>query len=432
MSRRKTTAENLLISRIIADGDLTLPLDASLGSRYFGDPAAMEAWIWINSYRSEYAVVPDLAAFRRRFPTFDIDLTPTEPMVALIDEVFANYKKRLATEGLAEAVEHFQATNDVDTTLPVLQTMMSTIAADTSRSDVQLATNVLGPLVVKYVNAEENEMPGIPTGFKLIDDALGGLQDEQLVTIIGLPKRMKSSYLLAMAMNAMHCGYRVGVVSFEMSNTEQQARWLSLGAGVPLTPMQRGLLSESQINRLHQYEQDITEGEGIGEIIFVHDVAGASTVSGLMAKNEQHRFDALFVDGLYLMEDEHGETKGSSQALTNITRGVKRFAQVAKIPIVCTTQALASRTSRARGIEMESIAYTSSFAQDSDVLIGIDRLDMQQPVSKLKVVAARNALGVECEVAIDYAKGVIEDRGYVTSDFGKGSGGMPEYGDDDL
>lgn len=428
---RKTHAENLLISRILVDQDLTTPLDANLASRYFGSETAREAWEWILAYRAQYATVPDMDVFRRRYPAFEIDLAPREPMVALIDEIYANYKKRITTEGLASAVEHFQQTNDVDETLPIIQEFISIIHADTARSDIQLATDIIGKLVVKYITAEENHMPGIPTGFKLIDDALGGLMDEQLVTIIGLPKRMKSSFLLWMGMTAMHAGYRVGIVSFEMSNTEQHGRWLSLGAGVPLTAMQRGLLTEVQQAKLYEYEAFITEEEGIGELIFIHDVNGASTIDGLAAKHEQHRFDLLLVDGMYLMEDQLGEPKGSSQALTNITRGAKRLAQNAKIPIVCTTQALASRTSRSRGIEMESIAYTSSFAQDSDVLIGIDRLDMKQPISKLKVVAARNALGVECEVAIDYGRGVVEDRGYVTSDFSGGTGGAPEYGDDD-
>jgi replicative DNA helicase len=431
---RKTTAENLLISRILVDGDITAPLDANISTKHFGAEEAQDAWDWILTYRAQYGVAPNVETFRRKYPNFPVQLAPTDPMGALIDEVFAKYKTRLTTDGLATAVEHFTKTNDVDSTLPIIQEFVSTLHADTSRADVQLATDIVGKLVVKYATAEENHMPGIPTGFKLIDEALGGLQDEQLVTIIGLPKRMKSSYLLAIGINAMHAGYRVGIVSFEMSNTEQQGRWLSLGAGVPLTPMQRGLLTPVQLDKLYQYEADLTETPGMGELIFIHDVNGASTVDGLAAKHEQHRFDLLLVDGMYLMEDQLGEAKGSSQALTNITRGTKKLAQVAKIPIVVTTQALASRTSRARGIEMESIAYTSSFAQDSDVLIGIDRLDMKQPISKLKVVAARNALGVECEVAIDYAKGAVEDRGYVTSDFSGSDavGGVPKYGDDDL
>jgi KaiC/GvpD/RAD55 family RecA-like ATPase len=426
---RKITAENLLISRILVDRDINTPVEEGIQARHFAAEETREAWIWISLYRSEYVAVPTVDTFRRQFPNFAIDQTPDDPMRALIDEVYGNYKKRLTSEGLIASITEYEETNDVDTTLAIITKFVHTIHSDTARSDVQLASDIVGKLVVQYVNAEENSMPGIPTGFDLIDEALGGLQDEQLITIIGLPKRMKSSYLLAMAANAMMYGARVGIVSFEMSNAEQQARWMSLGAHVNLTRMQRGLLTEHEQNKLYQFESDITETPGLGDMLFVHDVDRSSTVDGLVAQHEKYGFDVLFVDGVYLMDDSHGEPKGSSQALTNITRGLKRFAQNAKIPIVCTTQALFSRTSKARGIEMESIAYTSSFAQDSDVLIGIDRLDMELPVSKLKIIAARNALGMECEVAIDYEKGEVEDRGYVTSDFGQGSavGGI-EFG----
>ena len=40
------------------------------------------------------------------------------------------------------------------------------------------------------------------------------------------------------------------------------------------------------------------------------------------------------------MDDEQGEPKGSPQALTNITRSLKRLAQRFDIPIVGTTQVL--------------------------------------------------------------------------------------------
>jgi replicative DNA helicase len=425
---RRLNAEQLLISRILVDADLITPNDANLHARFFGSPGAADAWIWINQYRTEYGQVPTAEAFLRKHSGYQLDLSPDEPMGALIDEVFAGYKRRLVSEGLQAAVQGFSDTSDADAAMAVMQGVMSTVATDLSRSEIQVSTDIIGKLVVKYVNAEENHMPGIPTGFSMIDEALGGLQDEQLVTIVGLPKRMKSSYLLAMAMSAERNGYRAGVVSFEMSNTEQQARYLSLGAGVSLTRMQRGELTEAEIARLHEFEAMVTETDGWGSLVFIHDVGGADTVEGLVAKQEQHGFDVLFVDGLYLMTDSLGEPKGSSQALTNITRGVKRFAQVAKIPIVCTTQALHSRTTKARGVEMESIGYTSSFAQDSDVLIGIDRPDMQLPVAKLKVIAARNAMGMECEVSIDYTKGVISDHGPVSPEL---TAALRYGGDDD-
>lgn len=432
---RVTDCDLLLISRVLADGDLNTPLDAGLSSQFFGSVGAPEAWEWINKYRGEYGQVPSFDAFTRgfrfdKYEDFSLDLSVEDSMAALIDEVFSSYKHRVFREGLLEASELFDEGDDPDEALPVIQEMLSAIHRDTARSDIQISNGIVGDLVSRYVTMKENSMPGIPTGFKLIDETLGGFQKEQLITLVGLPKAMKSSYLLYMAMQATFHGRNVGLVSFEMSNAEQQARWLSLGAQVSLPRMQRGQLTDAEIERLHEFEALITETEGVGDLVFIHDVNNSDSVDGLIAKQEQHRFDALYVDGVYLMKDDLGEPKGSPQALTNITRKFKRFAQTARIPIACSTQALQSRTSRGSGVQMASVAYSSSFVQDSDVILGVDRNDMQSPVVRLKVVAARNAMGVENDVSIDYLTGKVSDRGVVTADDPRA--GITYGGDDEV
>jgi replicative DNA helicase len=101
----------------------------------------------------------------------------------------------------------------------------------------------------------------------------------------------------------------------------------------------------------------------------------------------------LFIDGVYLMDDENGERKGSPQALTNITRSLKRLAQQYDIPVVATTQVLSwklnNKTSRA--VSADAIGYTSSFAQDSDLLLGIERNPDIDNRAIIRVVHARSS-----------------------------------------
>jgi replicative DNA helicase len=407
--------EQLLISKIVEDGDVTQAIEANISDKFFASPKVAEAWNFIMGYWTKHRTVPSYDAFRRKYPGFGLADRVEEPLAALIDEVFDGYRYRVVRDNLLEAVQAFEGGADgTDTALVSVQKMLSEVSGDMARSDVQVSDDFIGPLVAKYIFAEENTMPGIPTGFSIIDEACGGLQPEQLLTLIGLPKRMKSSFLLWMAFRAQCDGHKVGLVSFEMSNAEQQARYLSLGAGVPLTAMQRGLLSETQHKKLWDFEEMVVD-ENFGKLVLIHDVNAAAKVTGITALQEKHAFDILFIDGVYLMDDDHGEPKGSSQALTNITRDLKRFAQKARIPVAVSTQALFSKVVKSKGVQMDSVGYSSSFAQDSDILLGIDRDDLSQPIAKLKVIAARNALGVECEVSIDYTKGTVTDRGLVAS-----------------
>jgi len=81
----------------------------------------------------------------------------------------------------------------------------------------------------------------------------------------------------------------------------------------------------------------------------------------------------VIVDGAYMMQSEDFRFEpGSAQAITSISRGLKRLAQSSKIPIVATTQA--SQTRSKGGLHMGSAMYSQSWAQDCDIMLGVERI----------------------------------------------------------
>ena len=134
------------------------------------------------------------------------------------------------------------------------------------------------------------------------------------------------------------------------------------------------------------------------------DISSLTTVSAIAGKVQQHKPDLLVVDGVYLMDDEQGEPKGSPQALTNITRSLKRLAQRFDIPIVGTTQVLSWKIGnrKSRQITAESIGYTSSFAQDSDLVVGVESDPDIENQAILRVVLARTAPKGEVRINWDW------------------------------
>ena len=135
------------------------------------------------------------------------------------------------------------------------------------------------------------------------------------------------------------------------------------------------------------------------------DVSSLTTVSAIAGKLQQHKPDVLFIDGVYLMDDENGEPKGSPQALTNITRSLKRLAQRFDIPIIGTTQVLGWKLGnrKSRQITADSIGYTSSFAQDSDLVVGVESDPDIEDQAILRVVLARTAPKGEVRIKWDWA-----------------------------
>jgi RecA-family ATPase len=127
-----------------------------------------------------------------------------------------------------------------------------------------------------------------------------------------------------------------------------------------------------------------------------------------VAKIEQLKPDIVFVDGVYLMFDQVTGESNTPQALTNITRGLKRVAQQTKLPLVITTQTLLWKM-RGGKVTADSIGYSSSFFQDSDVILGLEEVDDDDMRRNLKVVQSRNAGPADNLIVWDWEQGCFHD-----------------------
>jgi replicative DNA helicase len=111
------------------------------------------------------------------------------------------------------------------------------------------------------------------------------------------------------------------------------------------------------------------------------------------------------------MVDESTGESNTPQALTNITRNLKRLAQKQRIPIVITTQVLLWKMKK-RQVSADSIGYSSSFFQDSDVILGLQKQDEEDDTSReLRVVASRNCGPASTDLLWDWEEGKFEEYG---------------------
>jgi len=194
-----------------------------------------------------------------------------------------------------------------------------------------------------------------------------------------------------------------------MSVEEQQERIVSLLTGIDLNKILDGNYSNKEGEMikaaLHQYRD-------MEDFIISSDIMSATTVSGLQAKVIQYRPRILCVDGTYLMQDETGNDQGSPQALTQITRGLKRMAQ--RLPDLTVIQTTQSMTYRAKGgLNLGSIGYSQSFAQDSDGVFGTELVDEQvEGVSKLSILGQRSGKKGSIYLIADWEQGAMREVSY--------------------
>jgi len=321
-------------------------------------------------------------------------------------DTMVDFRRRLLTrQGLETAVEQLQDNNH-DAALLAMEATITKVNEQgiLGTHEIDLTKNT-EQRYKEYQALQNEEFLGIPTGFSKIDEATAGLQGGQLITIIAPPKTGKSQIALKMAVNVHMQGFIPMFQSFEMNNHEQQQRHDAMRANISHGRLRRGKLLPAEEDRYI----DILNKMETEPSFHLIDAVNGITVSALAAKIEQTKPDIVFVDGVYLMLDEVSGEMNTPQAITNVTRSLKRLAQRVNKPIIITTQTLLWKM-RAGKVTADSIGYSSSFFQDSDVILGLEPVEEDEDIRLLKIVASRNCGPSETALTWRWETGCFHDE----------------------
>jgi replicative DNA helicase len=377
-----------LISKAVRDRNIIPLIEARVTTDWWVNPDARDLWRWLIDHWGRYGEVPTPTSVLDEFPNFPL-LKVEDSLEYLLDR-FVSYRRYVHVEDMLQgAAEILSRTNDHEAAINIVERSLSEIHQEgvPGVSDLHLHRDPLRRFD-EYIEAEKiaGSLLGLTTGFVKIDEATAGLQAGQLVTVIAPPKTGKSQVLLQMGINMHTAGHNVLFQTFEMTNAECRDRHDAMRSKVSYNRMRRRALLEPEKNSYRDMLESMAEMENN---LTLSDSLTGITVSALAAKIEQHHPDVVMIDGVYLMMDEASGESNTPQALTSITRSLKRLAQRLNIPIVISTQTLLWKM-RGGKVTADSIGYSSSFFQDSDVILGLEEIDQEPEARLLKVVASRN------------------------------------------
>ena len=396
--------EYRLVSKVIAERHIIPVLERGIKDDWIIDDDLRRVWKFVREHYTTYREVPTIVAVKDNFPNFQI-LKVEDTMDYLIDKMVEFRRNSITRQGVTEVIQKMTQ-NDHDAALMEMGKVITLVndqgVIGTTHVDL---TRDPDKRWEEYENVQNSVLLGVPTGFEKIDEATAGLQGGQLITVIAPPKTGKSQIALQMAVNVHKAGMVPMFQSFEMNNHEQSQRHDSMRAHISNARLRRGKLQTTEEAR---YKKMLSYMEQAHPFHLVDAVNGL-TIDSLLAKAEQLNPDILFVDGVYLMLDQVTGEANTPQALTNITRGLKRVAQRLNIPIVITTQTLLWKMKGGK-VSADSIGYSSSFFQDSDVILGLEPVDGDESVRLLKVVQARNCPPSETSITWNWDTGCFHDE----------------------
>ena len=396
------------LARAVLDEDIITLIKERISPDFFTDDKYQRIFRYLVEHWQKYGTAPNLDVAHSGFPSQKWD-DPGQTIGYFIEGLRSRRKEVLLTDMLNDAAISLQEVDNPDKLnqiIGLLQGTLHQVRAETTSMKDENVVNQADAFERLMTERMENpgHLRGFSTGFPGIDHVTGGLQNENLVTIVGTPKTGKSSSLLYMALAVHRAGGVPLFVSFEMSFQEQMDRLASLLSGVSLTRIMNGQVTSAEKKAI---VRKLKIREAMRPFIISTDIMSATTVSGIQMKIQQYQPDVVFIDGTYLMDPETPSyDKGSPQALTEITRNLKRLAQLQNVPIVNTTQALLSRAKR--GLSLYSIGYSSSFAQDSDLILGTERPD-DEKLARFHVIASRSGPRKETWIAWDWDHGHVQE-----------------------
>jgi archaellum biogenesis ATPase FlaH len=385
--------EKAFVSKVIQDGLMTKEI-AETPTWFIQDPDYRSAFEYIIKYYSDIGSVPTLRVFKADCPKI---------VVVPVEEPWADLHKRLTNQYiravLDENLDKYNAAmdaNEVETAINFLGATLSKVHTAIPHSrDVDVTENSEERLA-RYQERRDNPgtLVGVPSGFPTIDRATQGFQPGQLVTITGLAKASKSTLAMAISMAIQEYGKRVLYITFEQTVEEQERRLDAYRAGFNDNKLNSGEITDEEWAAL---QEGVHRTEALPPMMISED---CNTVTAIGAKADSFQPDVIVIDGVYIMDDEEGQDRGSSFALANIISGLKKLAMRRLICIIAVTQSTPART-KGETLNNDSIMGSRAFVQYSNVVIGIERTD-DVGMRKMKILLSRSCAPCEIVLLFNY------------------------------
>lgn len=233
---------------------------------------------------------------------------------------------------------------------------------------------------------------GLRFGYEIFDRIIGGLLNGEYGILVARPGVGKTMLLCFLTIKWFVEGKKVLFVSCEMPVRDIVSRLDGIVGG--FNP--RLLRTKEDPEMLESYKALVEEryaeikSATSGDIIFPK--GQAITISNLWALIEEHRPDAVLVDGIYLMRSESGSFMQDWQKLKEISNGLKQVALSKNVPIFATSQL--KRTGKEDGFNTEDIAYSDALSQDADLILAAHARPGMKTQLMVDVMKNRNGDGM--------------------------------------
>ena len=280
------------------------------------------------------------------------------------------------------------------------------------RPNSEAVTEVLAAL-------EERADPGILTGWRDLDEAIGGLRPGELLVIGARPGQGKTAAALNIA---DHAGTRLGLpvlfASLEMTEAELTQRRISAAAKVPLHHIVRHQVTDGEWDKISRAMDRLMDTG-----LHIDDTSSQSPahIRGQLRTMARTGKTArlLVVDYLGFMAAPRAESR--QQAVAELARQCKNIAREFAIPVILLAQLNRGPEHRQdkRPVPAD-LRESGEIEQSADIIVLLHREDAYEPESaragEIDFIVSKNRQGAQCTVTLAFQGHYARIKGMARED----------------
>jgi replicative DNA helicase len=285
------------------------------------------------------------------------------------------------------------------------ESILFKVAHEERASDFRLVAEVLAEEIdrLEALAKGDREVTGTPSGFRDLDNLLGGFQPGNLIVLAARPSLGKSALVCNIAENvATKAELPVAFFSLEMSEAELAHRFIGCRSRIPSDRLRKGKVAAHDWPRVVRACNELEKAP-----LWLDDSSDLSLLE-LRAKARrlaanQRGLGLVIVDYMQLMRPEDPRTNRVEQ-VGQISRGLKILARELNLPVIGVSQL--SRAPELRPDKrpiLSDLRESGSIEQDADVVAFIYRAskyDEDADPSEADLIVAKHRNGPTGDVPV--------------------------------
>jgi replicative DNA helicase len=279
---------------------------------------------------------------------------------------------------------------------------LTEIGAGGHQTDVVDAAEVVRGILIE-IDKPERRL-GLPTGFPVYDEPLGGLYDGEMIVLAARPRMGKSALAANIATNVARVGRDVLFVSVEMPAEQLARRMLSSESGVDSNDIRTGRLTDEDKSALADAANSLPLDH-----LHLTDRPG-TTVADIRwtARRLQRQGTLALIVVDYLQRLTPADPRAQRyEQVGQMSGDLKKLTLELGIPVLVLAQL--NRQSEAKGDHrprLGQLRESGDIEQDADVVALLHREEQYSKNiddrGKAELIIAKNRSGPEAEIAMKW------------------------------